>query len=41
MLGLKRANILLDRKILSELAIGDPASFAYIAGIAKESVGLH
>ena len=38
MLGLKRANILLDRKILSELAIRDSDSFAYLAGIAKENV---
>ena len=38
-LGLKRANVLIDRKILSDLAISDPDSFAHLAGIAKENVG--
>ena len=38
MLGLKRANISIDRKILSDMAISDPGSFAHLAGIAKENV---
>ena len=39
MLGLKRANISIDRKILSDMAISDPNSFAYLTDIAKENVG--
>ena len=37
MLGLKRANVLIDRKNLSDLAICDPQAFAHLAGIAKEN----
>jgi large subunit ribosomal protein L20 len=33
--GLKRANIELDRKVLAELAISDPAGFARIAQMAS------
>lgn len=33
--GLKCANIGLDRKVLAELAISDPAAFAQIAGQAS------
>lgn len=33
--GLKKANVELDRKILSELAISDPACFSTIAGMAR------
>ncbi len=33
--GLNKAKIILDRKVLSELAIADPAGFAAIANIAK------
>ncbi len=29
--GLKQSNILLDRKVLAELAISDPGAFAHIA----------
>src|SRR5437016_14682736 len=29
--GLKKANILLDRKVLSDIAIADPSAFAAIA----------
>ena len=36
--GLKKLNILLDRKVLSELAIKDPAGFAELAGSVKEAV---
>jgi large subunit ribosomal protein L20 len=32
--GLKKANVTLDRKILSELAIHDPASFNAVAKLA-------
>jgi large subunit ribosomal protein L20 len=39
MLGLKRANVSIDRKILSDMAISDPNSFAHLALIAKENVG--
>jgi large subunit ribosomal protein L20 len=37
MAGLKRAGILLDRKILAELAVSDPAQFAKLADTAKAS----
>lgn len=33
--GLKKAGIVLDRKILSEIAIHDPASFGAVAQAAK------
>jgi large subunit ribosomal protein L20 len=32
--GLKQANVVLDRKVLAELAISDPAGFAQIAKLA-------
>lgn len=35
--GLKRANVELDRKILAELAISDPAAFAKIVERAKSA----
>jgi len=34
--GLKKAEIALDRKVLSDLAINDPAAFAKLVDIAKE-----
>ncbi len=34
--GLKKAEIELDRKVLSDMAVNDPASFAKLAKIAKE-----
>ncbi|MET0514313.1 MAG: 50S ribosomal protein L20 [Nitrospiraceae bacterium] len=34
--ALKRANILLDRKVLSEMAIRDAAGFEQLVGIAKQ-----
>ena len=37
MAGLKKAGILLDRKILAELAVADPAAFAKLAETAKAS----
>lgn len=36
--GLKKANVTLDRKQLSELATNDPAAFAKLAEIAKENI---
>lgn len=35
--GLKKANIVLDRKVLASLAITDPQAFARLAQIAKEA----
>jgi large subunit ribosomal protein L20 len=35
MAGLRRAGILLDRKILAELAVSDPAAFAKLADTAR------
>ena len=37
MAGLKKAGILLDRKILAELAVSDPTAFAKLAETAKAS----
>ena len=37
-MGLKRANVLLDRKILADLAVNDPQVFSRIAALAKENV---
>jgi large subunit ribosomal protein L20 len=34
--GLKRANIVLDRKVLADVAIHDPEAFAKVASLAKE-----
>lgn len=36
--GLKMAGVELDRKVLSDMAINDPASFAKLAELAKEQV---
>jgi large subunit ribosomal protein L20 len=33
--GLKQANVAIDRKILSELAVSDPAAFTKVASSAK------
>ena len=38
MLGLRRAQVDVDRKILSDLAISDPQSFAHLVQIAKENM---
>ena len=37
--GLRVANVILDRKMLSELAIHDPAAFDVIVDLAKQNVG--
>ncbi|MGA7280119.1 MAG: 50S ribosomal protein L20 [Desulfocapsaceae bacterium] len=36
--GLKRAGIVLDRKVLADLAISDPAGFAQIAKLASQNI---
>ena len=36
--GIKQAEIEIDRKMLSEIAIADPQGFSRIASIAKESL---
>ena len=35
--GLRKVNVVLDRKILSEIAIHDPASFGVVAKLASSS----
>lgn len=37
--GLKKANVDMDRKVLAELAIHDPAGFARVAETAKAAIG--
>ena len=39
MAGLKRAGVLLDRKVLAELAVMDPPAFAKLADTAKAQAG--
>ena len=39
--GLKKANIDVDRKILSELAINNPDNFSELVNIAKEQISLN
>jgi large subunit ribosomal protein L20 len=39
MAGLKQAGIALDRKVLAELAVTDPAAFAKLAETAKAKAG--
>jgi large subunit ribosomal protein L20 len=39
--GLKKANIDVDRKILSELAINNPENFSELVNIAKEQISLN
>ncbi|MBE0476920.1 MAG: 50S ribosomal protein L20 [Coriobacteriia bacterium] len=36
--GLKRAEVGLDRKVLSDMAVNDPASFAKLVELAKEKL---
>jgi large subunit ribosomal protein L20 len=36
--GLKKANIELDRKVLSDMAIADPQGFATVAEMAKKAL---
>jgi len=37
--GLKKANIALNRKMLSELAIHDPEAFDAVCGLVRKAVG--
>lgn len=36
--GLHKAGVALDRKVLADLAIFDPAAFAQVVGVAKDAV---
>jgi len=36
--GLKKANIELDRKVLAELAVSDPAGFSQVVNLASEQL---
>jgi large subunit ribosomal protein L20 len=36
MAGLRRANVILDRKVLADVAVHDPEAFAKVAMLAKE-----
>ena len=40
MYGLKNAGIEMNRKILADMAVNDPASFAKLADVAKEKIAL-
>ncbi|MBI5230904.1 MAG: 50S ribosomal protein L20, partial [Coriobacteriales bacterium] len=35
--GLKKAGVTLDRKVLSDMAINDPAAFAKLVEVAKSA----
>ena len=37
-MGLRKANVILDRKILADLAVNDPHVFSNIAALAKQQV---
>ncbi|HNW44960.1 MAG TPA: 50S ribosomal protein L20, partial [Elusimicrobiales bacterium] len=37
--GIHKANITLNRKMLSEIAIRDPKSFTQLAAIARKAIG--
>jgi large subunit ribosomal protein L20 len=37
-IGLKRANVILDRKVLADIAVKDPETFARLAETAKEAL---
>ena len=36
--GLKKAGVTLDRKVLADMAVNDPAAFAALAEVAKKAV---
>jgi len=36
--GLKKANVTMDRKVLAELALSDPAGFSKIAALASQQI---
>jgi large subunit ribosomal protein L20 len=35
--GLKQANVVLDRKVLADIAVRDPETFAQLVEVAKEN----
>jgi len=35
--GLKKAGVVVDRKILADMAVNDPAAFAKLAEVAKQA----
>ena len=35
--GLKKANVVIDRKVLADIAVKDSASFAQLVKVAKEA----
>lgn len=37
-MGLKKANVILDRKILADIAVSDPQNFSCIAALAREHI---
>ena len=37
--GLKKANVEIDRKVLADIALHDPAAFTRIADVAKSQLG--
>jgi large subunit ribosomal protein L20 len=37
--GLRKGGVVLDRKILADLAVTDDAAFGRLAAVAKEAVG--
>ena len=39
MAGLKKAGVALDRKILADLAVSDPAAFSAVAQTARAALG--
>ena len=36
--GLKKANVLIDRKVLADIAVSDPTGFTEIAAVAKAAI---
>ena len=36
--GLKKAGVELDRKVLADMAVNDPAAFAAVAELAKKAL---
>lgn len=37
--GLRRTGVELDRKVLADMAVVDPAAFSHLAGVAKKAAG--
>ena len=37
--GLNQANVLVDRKVLADLAVRDPGSFSQLATVARQHMG--